>query len=64
METATYTALSRQRAEAAERYLVQRHGIDPSRLSAEGAGYLAPVASNLTAEGREQNRRVEVVLLP
>lgn len=58
------TALSRQRAEAAERYLVQRHGIDPSRLSAEGAGYLAPVASNLTAEGRERNRRVEVVLLP
>ncbi|HBB85149.1 MAG TPA: OmpA family protein, partial [Sulfitobacter sp.] len=30
---------------------------------AQGAGYLAPRASNLTEAGREQNRRVEVVVL-
>lgn len=58
------TALSRRRAQAAVDYLTGRHGINAARISAEGAGYLAPVASNLTAEGREQNRRVEAVLLP
>ena len=57
-------SLSRRRAQAAKDYLTGRHGIDAGRISAEGAGYLAPVASNLTDAGREQNRRVEVVLLP
>ena len=57
-------ALSRRRAQAAVDYLISRHGIEAGRVSAEGAGYLAPVASNLSAEGRERNRRVEAVLLP
>lgn len=34
-----------------------------SGFSAEGLGYLAPVTSNLSAEGREANRRVEVILI-
>jgi OmpA-OmpF porin, OOP family len=47
------------RPDAPDRHLRHR-----SRASlAEGAGYLAPVASNLTPEGRAANRRVEVVLL-
>ena len=55
--------VSRRRAQAAVDYLSRRHGIGGGQISAEGAGYLAPVASNLTAEGREANRRVEAVLL-
>jgi OOP family OmpA-OmpF porin len=57
-------AVSLRRAEAAVRYLRERHAVPAARLSAEGAGYMAPVASNLTAEGREANRRIEAVLLP
>ncbi|MFP4044404.1 MAG: OmpA family protein [Rhodosalinus sp.] len=55
-------ALSRARAEAVLRRLVERHGVPPAQLRAEGVGYLAPVATNLTAAGREVNRRVEAVL--
>ncbi len=56
-------ALSRRRADAVRVRLVDVHGVDPTRLGAEGMGYLAPRASNLTAKGREANRRVEAVLL-
>jgi outer membrane protein OmpA-like peptidoglycan-associated protein len=55
--------LSRARADAVRTRLIATHGADPARLQAEGAGYLAPVASNLTPEGRDANRRVEAVLL-
>lgn len=58
------TALSRKRATAALRYLRDRQGIPADRIGAEGVGYLAPVASNLTQAGREENRRVEAVLIP
>ena len=51
--------LSRRRAEAVRGYLVD-HGIAPSRIRAEGFGKSRPVASNDTAEGRAQNRRVEL----
>ncbi|MBN9888790.1 OmpA family protein [Salipiger abyssi] len=57
------TALSRQRAAAAVAYLNER-GVSEGQLGAEGAGYLAPVASNLTQQGRDENRRIEAVLLP
>lgn len=57
------TALSRRRAEAVRDRLVQRYDVAPGRVEAQGAGYLAPRASNLTEAGREQNRRVEVVVL-
>jgi outer membrane protein OmpA-like peptidoglycan-associated protein len=50
--------LSQRRADAVELYLVD-HGIPAARLSTEGKGESQPVASNDTAEGRYQNRRVE-----
>lgn len=53
--------LSRQRAESVRRFLINR-GIDSSRLSVSGYGFERPVASNDTAMGRQQNRRVEVVI--
>ena len=53
--------LSKQRAGSVVRYLSDKHGIDNARLQAEGVGYLAPVASNDTPDGRSQNRRVELV---
>jgi OOP family OmpA-OmpF porin len=56
-------ALSRKRAEAVRDYLVAEHGIDPARLEAQGIGYLAPRSSNMTEDGRSENRRVEVVLV-
>jgi OOP family OmpA-OmpF porin len=56
-------ALSRARAEAVRTRLIGTYGIAGARLRAEGAGYLAPVASHLTPEGQAANRRVEAVLL-
>jgi len=53
--------LSGRRAEAVARALSDQHGIDGGRLRSAGVGYLAPVASNDTAAGREKNRRVELV---
>jgi len=53
--------LSRQRAESVRQYLTN-HGIDNRRLSVSGYGFERPVASNDTATGRQQNRRVEVVI--
>jgi OmpA-OmpF porin, OOP family len=53
--------LSRRRAEAVVNALVSDHGIQASRLRAAGVGYLAPVASNDTEDGRAKNRRVELV---
>jgi outer membrane protein OmpA-like peptidoglycan-associated protein len=41
--------------------LVSNHGIAEGRLRAAGVGYLAPVATNRTEEGRAKNRRVELV---
>lgn len=53
--------LSRRRAEAVMQALIDR-GVPPSRLEARGVGYLAPVTSNRTEQGRALNRRVELVL--
>ncbi|WP_425073839.1 OmpA family protein [Sagittula sp. S175] len=55
-------AVSLKRAEAAVAYLTDK-GVAATQLQAEGAGYMAPVATNLTEQGREANRRVEAVLL-
>ncbi|MCB2109443.1 MAG: OmpA family protein [Rhodobacteraceae bacterium] len=55
-------AVSRARAQSVMDRLVSAYGADPRQLSAEGVGYLSPVASNLTAEGRTRNRRVEATL--
>ncbi|MDT8410135.1 MAG: OmpA family protein [Wenzhouxiangellaceae bacterium] len=53
--------LSQRRAESVLSSLNQR-GIDSSRLSALGLGQERPIASNLTAAGRQQNRRVEIII--
>jgi len=55
--------LSLGRAEAVRRYLVER-GVEPGRVEAKGFGASRPVADNRTAEGREQNRRVEFTIPP
>lgn len=53
--------LSRRRAQAVVRALLEQHGIDKSRLHAAGVGMYAPVASNAGEPGRALNRRVELV---
>lgn len=54
--------LSETRAQAVARYL-QRAGIDASRIESAGFGDTRPVAPNITAHGREFNRRVEFAIL-
>ncbi len=56
--------LSTQRATQVVRYLEQEVGIDPKLLSAVGYSEFRPVATNETPEGRQQNRRIEIVLIP
>jgi outer membrane protein OmpA-like peptidoglycan-associated protein len=53
--------LSEQRGEAVRDYLTQQ-GMPVSSVTAKGLGKTQPVASNDTAEGRQQNRRVEMVI--
>jgi outer membrane protein OmpA-like peptidoglycan-associated protein len=53
--------LSERRAQAVRDYLVQQ-GISPDAIAASGFGKSEPVASNDSPEGRQQNRRVELVL--
>lgn len=52
-------ALSQARAQSIVDYMAGK-GIDPARLTAVGKGEGEPVADNATAQGREQNRRIEV----
>jgi OOP family OmpA-OmpF porin len=54
-------ALSKARAEAIRQYLVSK-GANASRIEATGYGSSQPIASNKTADGRQQNRRVEFTL--
>jgi chemotaxis protein MotB len=53
--------LSQKRAEAVMNWLAQ-HGAKAEMMTAKGAGESNPVASNDTAEGRAQNRRVEITV--
>jgi outer membrane protein OmpA-like peptidoglycan-associated protein len=53
--------LSQHRAEAVRDYLVQQ-GVPQSTVDSRGFGKTKPVATNDTPEGRQQNRRVELVL--
>lgn len=53
--------LSKQRAEKVADFLVA-NGVDRNRLTTEGKAYDEPVADNSTAEGRAQNRRVEIYI--
>ena len=53
--------LSQQRATAVRAALISSYGADAGRLTAKGLGVSKPAVPNTTAEGREQNRRVELV---
>lgn len=53
--------LSQRRAESVRSYLMQQ-GIASHRLSASGMGLNRPIADNNTAAGRQQNRRVEIII--
>jgi chemotaxis protein MotB len=55
--------LSSARAVAAVRYL-ESQGIASERLSANGLSFYRPLASNDTEEGRAENRRIEIILIP
>jgi outer membrane protein OmpA-like peptidoglycan-associated protein len=55
--------LSRDRASNVARYLVDK-GVLPARLYVEGRGESQPIASNDTAAGQAQNRRVEITIRP
>jgi outer membrane protein OmpA-like peptidoglycan-associated protein len=55
--------LSRKRAESVGRYL-QGQGVEPMRVVTQGMGPDYPIAPNDNDAGRQQNRRVELVLRP
>jgi chemotaxis protein MotB len=55
--------LSTARATEVVRFLIINHRFAPERLSAAGYAEYHPIASNLTANGRAQNRRVDIVIL-
>ena len=57
-------ALSLARAKAVVDYLMEKGGVDRARLTPIGFGEERPIASNGTAEGRQKNRRVEIIILP
>lgn len=54
--------LSEDRANSVRQYLIDKFGVDGSRLSAVGYGLTKPVASNDTVEGKQNNRRVVAVM--
>jgi outer membrane protein OmpA-like peptidoglycan-associated protein len=56
-------ALSEKRATTVAHYL-QAQGVFAQRFSVRGLGEAQPIADNSTAEGRQQNRRVEIRLIP
>lgn len=56
--------LSSLRSATVVRYLIEGHSFDPSKLTAMAAAEFRPVADNSTPEGRAQNRRVDIYILP
>ena len=56
-------ALSERRAQAVHNYFLQKNVV-PQRLESQGLGESAPRASNATDEGRQLNRRVEIIIEP
>lgn len=55
-------SLSRKRAQSVAARLTKEFDVASKQIEADGVGYLAPRASNLSEEGRTQNRRVEVII--
>jgi outer membrane protein OmpA-like peptidoglycan-associated protein len=56
--------LSKERAEAVRKALIDRYGVSPDILTAEGLGEREPVAPNDTEKNRQKNRRVEITVQP
>jgi chemotaxis protein MotB len=56
--------LSTARATVLTRFFIEEDHILPGRLSAAGYAQYHPIASNLTAEGRSRNRRIDIIVLP
>jgi len=56
--------LSSARAMSVLHSLINDDGVNPARLSATGFGEYQPVATNSTKQGKQKNRRVEIVILP
>ena len=56
-------SLSQQRAESVRAFLMSEYGVSADRLEAIGMGQTVPAVSNDTEEGRQTNRRVELVQL-
>ncbi len=54
--------LSQARADSVRQYLVDKFGIDKSRINAVGYGPDRPIADNITEEGRRKNRRVDALI--
>jgi outer membrane protein OmpA-like peptidoglycan-associated protein len=54
--------LGQERAAAVAHYLLDAYGLDPVRVRVTSAGDTRPLADNATAEGRQQNRRVEILV--
>ena len=57
-------ALSRRRAEAVSAYLSGALAVQAFRISAVGYGETQPIANNDTAQGRERNRRIDIIIEP
>ncbi|MFA1773189.1 OmpA family protein [Rufibacter glacialis] len=55
--------LGRERAKAVEEWLTSTAGFDADRIKVISKGQQDPIASNSTAQGRQQNRRVEIVVV-
>ncbi len=62
-EDAANQDLSKRRAASVKAYLMEKYSIEESRLQSQGFGETKPVASNDTPEGRQNNRRVELIKL-
>lgn len=56
--------LSALRASSVVQVLQNRFYVDPSRLTAGGRGEYNPLSTNATAEGRQRNRRTEIIITP
>ncbi len=56
--------LSTARATSAVRFLVEKAGVEPTRMAAVGYGEYHPIADNSSPEGRAKNRRIAIIIVP
>ena len=62
--SAAYNQTLSERRAASVASVLRGAGVDGRRIVTSGAGLTQPIASNATAEGRRQNRRVEITIIP